>query len=330
MRRRGLVALALAGAALGGCADGDDASRVDGAPASGSSEQAREGRAGASPSALPPPRPYRPRAEEGYPNGKRLAAMIAQRATTYARGSTPRRVAERIGPSAVGVQALTTAIEPAVDSELQATGTVVYPQLSGVTPTTLGAMVTVRQTLAGADGERRSVTRVLDVRLSRSGGPWSLDQIGGVGGSPPAREAPASPVAEGVLDNPRITLTDSARWDIQRGDVDDGLLQALSDAAEEYRLGVGVIKSGHPVNVWATSTPSAHSIGAAADIYAVDGRPVIAQTQEGSAAFRLASGLVAGGAAQVGSPWVLGTGGSQSFADEVHQDHIHLQQTAGG
>jgi len=324
------VALALVGAALGGCAGGDDASRVDGPPTSGSSEHAGEGRAGASPSALPAPRPYRPRAEEGYSNGKRLAAMVAQRATTYSRGSTPRSVAERIGPSALGVQALTTAIEPAVDPELQASGTVVYPQLSGVTPTSLGAMVAVRQTLAGADGERRSVTRVLDIRLSRSGGPWSLDQIGGVGGSPPAQEAPRSPVAEGVLDNPRITLTDSARWDIQRGDVDDGLLQALSNAAEEYRLGVGVLKSGHPVNVWATSTPSAHSAGAAADIYAVDGRPVIAQTQEGSAAFGLASGLVAGGATQVGSPWVLGAGGSQSFTDEVHQDHIHLQQTASG
>ncbi len=37
--------------------------------------------------------------------------------------------------------------------------------------------------------------------------------------------------------------------------------------------------------------------------------------------------LVIAGAAQVGSPWILGAGGSQSFTDEVHEDHIHLQQT---
>jgi hypothetical protein len=36
---------------------------------------------------------------------------------------------------------------------------------------------------------------------------------------------------------------------------------------------------------------------------------------------------VIAGAAQVGSPWILGAGGSQSFTDEVHEDHIHLQQT---
>lgn len=330
MRRRALLALALVAGALSGCADGDDDARVDRAPASGASAQVGEERAGSAPTVVPAPRPYRPLPEEGYSNGKRLAAEVAQRATTYARGSTPRSVAGRIGPSAAGVGALAAAIEPALDPESQSSGTVVYPQLSGVTPTSLGAMVAVRQTLVDADGARRSVTRVLDVRLRRSGGPWSLDRIGGVGGSPPAQEAPASPAAAGVLDNPRITLTDSARWDILRGDVDEGLLQALSDAASEYRLGVGVIDSGHPLNVWATSTPSAHSVGRAVDIYAVDGRPVIEQTQEGSPAFRFTSDLIAGGAAQVGSPWVLGAGGSQSFTDEVHQDHIHLQQTPTG
>jgi hypothetical protein len=37
--------------------------------------------------------------------------------------------------------------------------------------------------------------------------------------------------------------------------------------------------------------------------------------------------LVIAGAVQVGSPWILGAGGSQSFTDEVQEDHIHLQQT---
>jgi hypothetical protein len=276
----------------------------------------------------PAPPPYRPLAAEGYANGKRLAGEIAQRVTTYDPGASARSIAADLGPGAVGEGAVAGAIEPLVDSERFSRGEVIYPQLSGVTPTTLGAMVVVRQTLTDENGEdARSVTRVLDVRLRRTTGPWSLDRIGSVGGAPPPTEDAPSPVAQRVLEHPRITLPDSARWDILRGGVDEGLLEVLAGAADRYRLGVAVIDSGHPPNVWATTSPSAHSVGNAVDIYAVDGTPVIEQRQEGSSAFELASELVTGGAAQVGSPWILGAGGSQSFTDEVHEDHIHLQQT---
>lgn len=323
------LALTLVAALLGACGGGDgDASRGgDGAAAQRSGEDTPTS---ASPEVPPAPPPYRPLAAEAYANGKRLAGEIAQRVTTYDPGASARSIAADLGPGAVGEGAVADAIEPLMHSDRFSRGEVIYPQLSGVTPTSLGAMVVVRQTLSDEDGDTRSVTRVLDVRLRRTTGPWSLDRIGSVGGTPPpAQEAP-SPGATRVLEHPRITLPDSARWDILRGGVDEGLLEVLAGAADRYRLGVAVIDSGHPTNVWATTTPSAHSVGNAVDIYAVDGRPVLEQRQEGSAAFDLAAELVSGGAAQVGSPWILGAGGSQSFTDEVHQDHIHLQQSPTG
>ena len=129
-----------------------------------------------------------------------------------------------------------------------------------------------------------------------------------------------------MLDHPNIRLPDTARWDIYRGGIDAGLLRALADAADRWRLAVMVLSTGHPPNVWAAGHPSAHSSGYAADIYAVDRMLVLRQRANGSSAQRLAAAFLAAGATQVGSPWTLPPGGRRSFTDRVHQDHIHVQQ----
>jgi hypothetical protein len=144
------------------------------------------------------------------------------------------------------------------------------------------------------------------------------------------RPAGLSAAARRVLDNPRIVLPDSARWDLYQDTIDPTLLTALANAANDHKLSIAVLRSGHPPNVWGTTRPSAHSAGFAADIYAVDGRPVISQRQLETAAYDLASQLFARGPSQLGSPWVFGSGGSLSFTDAVHQDHIHLQQAPVG
>lgn len=272
-----------------------------------------------------PPRqvPYRPRPGEGYPNGKRTAAAAAIRAVTYPRGSTAAEVARAIGPSGVGPRALAAAIAPAVDSESASTGEIVYPQLSGVTPTSLGAMVIVRQRLESEAGETRSHDRVIDVRLRLKGRRWVLDRIGDVGGREVERPDSLPPAAGRVLDDPGIELSDSARWDIYRRGVDERLLDALANAGRDHEFSVGILDSGHPPNVWATPRRSAHSVGYAADIYKVDGRLVIDQRAVGTPAHRLAASL-APAATQLGSPWVFGAG---TFTDEVHQDHLHVQQS---
>lgn len=283
------------------------------------------------PDSRPKVQPYEPLSAETYPEGKRIAGRAAERALTYARGASALEVARFVGTSDVGERAIAEVIGPAIDPEMRSAGRVVYAQLSGLTETSLGAMVVTEQRLQDEVGRWRSLTRVLDVRLLREGGTWRLEQIASIGGSPVDRPASLGESAERVLDHPGIELSDSARWDVYRGEVDPALLEVLASAADDGSdLSIAVLQSGHPPNVWATDRPSAHSMGLAADIWAVDGTPVIEQRETGTPAYDLAAALVSGGAAQVGSPWILGAGGAGSFADEVHQDHIHLQQAPLG
>ena len=265
--------------------------------------------------------PYRPGPEEVQAEIKRVAARIAQRAVTYRRGTTPARLAARVH----GVRSREAArtLAPAVDSSADSCARVVYPQLSGLTETTAGVMVAVKQMLTEPGERTRSYVRVVDVRLRRGAQGWRLDQIGSVGGKPMEKPSSLGSAAARILDHPAITLTDSARWDIYRGDVDAVLLEALARMGDRRSLSILVLRSGHPTNVWATNRLSAHATGRAADIWAIRDRPVIRQRGAGSPAHATANALLARGAAQLGSPWALGEG---SFTDAVHQDHLHVQQ----
>ena len=269
---------------------------------------------------------YDPDPAEPYADAKRLAGRVAQAITTYRATATARTVAANI-PTVRTPAAFAEKVAPLVHRGQESSGRVVYGQLAGVTPSSVGVMVIVRQHL-GRGRVPSAASRVIDVRLERAGENWSLASIGSVGGSPVARPERLSRPAERVLDHPDIVLPDTARWDIHRGAVDDALLTALAEAADRRPIAVTVLRTGHPQNVWATSRPSAHSRGYAADVYAVAGRPVIRQRAVGSPAHRLARKLLDDGASQVGSPWVLPPGGSRSFSDAVHQDHLHLQARA--
>ena len=318
---RGLLVLAAcAGAILVGCS-GDGPGRQRGSTASAG---AHESPSPAVPAARPRVKPFVPDSTEVYAKEKRLAGRLAQAALTYRRGATAREVAASLPAAAVPTRKLVGILDPVVDPRMRSAGEVVYPQLSGVTETSLGAMVVMRQTLEDADGGRESVTRVLDVRLRRVGGRWSLDTIASVGGPRASRPSSLPREATRVLEHPHIDLPDSARWDVYRGNVDRSLLGALARVADQRELSISVLRSGHPPNVWATDRPSAHSRGFAADIYAVGGRPVIRQRRPGSAAHAVAQAFFSGGARQLGSPWLFG---ARSFTDPVHQDHIHVQQS---
>lgn len=271
---------------------------------------------------------YEPPAEELYINGKRLAGRTAQELATFPPGATVRELANNLVAAAQRRSELERTVAPLRDPSRRSAGEVLYVQLSGVTTTTLGAMVVVRQHLEDAAGVREQVVRVMDVRLRRANGPWSLDSVASVGGTRAPRPAKVSAAAARALDHARLQLPDTARWDIHRGRVDDALLTALADAADRWPIAVSVLRTGHPRNVWATNRASAHTSGYAADVYAVDGELVLRQRQSGSSAQRLAAALLAGGARQIGSPWALRSGNKQSFTDRVHQDHVHLQQTA--
>lgn len=317
-----VIVAACASAILVGCADDDSGRKRASAASAGDNESTSP----AVPASRPRVNPFVPDGAEVYAKEKRLAGRLAQAALTYRRGATAHEVAASLPDAAVPTQKLALILDRAVDPQMRSAGEVVYPQLSGVTQTSLGAMVVMRQRLEDVDGGQRSITRVLDVRLRRAGGRWSLDTIASVGGPPASRPASLPREAERVLEHPNVRLPDSARWDIYRGKVDPPLLAALARVADTHVLSIAVLRSGHPPNVWATERPSAHSRGFAADIYAVDGRLVIRQRRPGSAAHSVAQAFFSGGARQLGSPWSFG-GGAKSFTDPVHQDHIHVQQS---
>ena len=267
---------------------------------------------------------YRPLSEEVAPKGKYLAAKVAQEALTYSRGDSAAAIARRL--KKFGARVAPAVLRPAVDPDSRSWAKTIYPQMSGITAETMGAMVVTQQRVEDSDGRVTSFSRVLDVRLVLTNGRWRLDELASVGGSPAKRTSKLSAVARQVLANRRIDLPDSARWDVLRGEVSDPLLQALQDASSGTSFRVAVLKTGHPPNVWATDTPSAHSLGLAADVWSVGGSPVLNQRETGSKAFALAESFVAGGALQVGSPWTFTTDGYSTFTDDVHQDHIHVQQ----
>lgn len=325
--RHTTLLLVTGAALLAGCAD-DDRSR----------ERAREPESAAPPreprpaptiaAALEPRAAWEPSEGEPLPNAKRLASRFAQAVTTYPVGSERRTVAAAVRERFPEVtDGLGDPLGSLVDEQLASAGEVVYPQLSGQTETSAGVMVLVRQTTLAPGGERRSVTRVLDVRLDREiDGPWRVRGLRGIGGREVPRPDDLSAAARRAVDHPRLELSDSARWDIYRGGVDDALLSALADAADVRRLSILVLRSGHPSEVWATPRRSAHHAGRAADVYAVSGQLVVRQRRIQSSAYLAAEQLVQRGAAQIGSPWTFG---GRTFTDLVHQDHLHVHWTAG-
>ncbi len=138
-------------------------------------------------------------------------------------------------------------------------------------------------------------------------------------------------MAKQVLQDTRIELPDTARWDILRGDIDERLLRTMLDLAAVAPYAVAVLKTGHPKNVFATGRISGHTLGRGVDIWRVAGQPVVLQQPSKSSdahAFTKAA-LDKLGVPELGSPWDLDGPPEPgelkpSFTDAVHADHIHV------
>lgn len=282
---------------------------------------------------LPPPEPFEPIADETYPNAKRIAGRAVQHLTTYDRGADYAAVVAQLASEAshaAEAESLAAAATPLHHPEHQSTGEVVYAQLGGLAPWTNASrcsiMVVVRQRLQDEAGEVSAHTRTVDVRLDATGGDWAVERLGDVGGEPVARPDDLSADAAAVVDDERIDLPDSARWDIFRGDVDDRLLAVMRAMADHTPYSVCCLVSGHPVHVFGTDNVSNHAFGMAVDIWAVDGTPVVVdQPDVDSGAHRLARAVFDERVVpSIGGPWAFDGQGGRSFADPVHIDHLHV------
>lgn len=165
--------------------------------------------------------------------------------------------------------------------------TVVYPQYGGLTKDTASVLVVAQQQVRSDDGSASYRTVAVDVRL-RMASPW---QVTGVRPAtydvavpfvsakpdaplPPAAGTPTT-AARAVLDNPGLDLPGTARADISSGAVSGKVLRMLDGLGRQFRLSVSVLITGHPTNVFGTDRRSNHNLGRAADIWAIDGTPVI-------------------------------------------------------
>ena len=163
------------------------------------------------------------------------------------------------------------------------------------------------------------------MRLQLEDGEWVFDQLASVGGEAPGSVPPPGPEARSVLEDPRIELPDSARWDILAEEVSPTLLRLMARAADQAPYGVVVLSTGHPHEIFGTDRQSDHTRGQAVDIYRVGDAGVIDDRHDGSTTHDLTRWFYdQPEVARIGSPWALDGFGGRSFTDVVHEDHLHV------
>lgn len=277
------------------------------------------------PPSVPPPfeAPFALSQAEVYPNAKQLAADVAQALTTYEPDQSLPEVVAGLD-AVVDPDRLADQARALHHSDAWSRGRVIYPQLGGVTGDRVSVMVTTEQRIGDAAGERTE-TRTLDIRLLLHEGAWLVESMASDGGSPQPLPDDLPDEARAVLENPRIELPDTARWDIIAGEISPHLLRLMARAADHSPYGVVVLSTGHPFEVFGTERQSFHTRGRAVDIYRVGERLVIDDRKKGSATYRFLEWFYEQPeVSQIGAPWALDGYGGRSFTDAVHQDHLHV------
>ena len=92
------------------------------------------------------------------------------------------------------------------------------------------------------------------MRLVRGATGWRVTAIH------PSRTGAASTsrsaAAREILANPRIDLPPAARADVLSGQVHDSALHAMLTLSRSFHLGISVVRSGHPIDVFGTTGPA--------------------------------------------------------------------------
>ena len=152
------------------------------------------------------------------------------------------------------------------------------------------------------------------------GGParkWDPGEFGQEGtGGPPA------PGALELLKNPNVTMPPAAEEDLRGGRVDPRVVAVLSKLAQDHKVGLSVITSGHD-KLTSGGSVSNQWVGRGLDIASVDGEPV---NPSNAAARELVNAIADIGGdtrpSEVGSPWAIAD--PAFFTDGAHQDHVHV------
>jgi hypothetical protein len=195
---------------------------------------------------------------------------------------------------------------------------VIDAQYGGLLADTASVLVPCR-TYSIANGKLITAGTTVDVRLSRSGQTWRVTsqhpaQPGSAAGS-------LSAAARRVLASDRITLPPASAADIRSGNIHDTVLTAMLTLSETYRIGISVLRSGHPLNVFGTTRPSDHPRGRAFDTWQIDGQAVVNPATPRSLITSYMRAAAAADSYNVGGPYQLD--GATYFSDRTHHDHVH-------
>lgn len=269
---------------------------------------------------LPEVAAYTPVAGEPGADAKAAAAEFIERVGTYRNGEGPGLLArETAGLRDPG--ASRDALDPLASDDANAVSEVVYPQLGGLLTNSASVMTVVRQHVRRG-GDLVTSTRTYDIRVEFDGVTWRVVDV-----VPPTTlpgNAPSQAATE-LIAQLGPELPDTALQDLTSGGVDTRLVELLGRAAGVMQFSITVFAGGHPAEVYGTASPSNHTAGRGVDIWQVGGRSVFDQRGEPSSPARqLAELALAAGATEIGAPWDLDGPGGASFANDLHQDHLHL------
>jgi hypothetical protein len=301
--RRGFLLLG-GGALLAGCTSGGQASTSPGS-------------AGSSSVATTSPRPPSPTASpSSAPSSGPSSAPPAQ-----APPSLP-----KVTPWAPDRGDVTPAAKAAAARHVERHGNgphraiqVIEAQFGGLLPGSASVLAVCRSWHL-ADGRVVPGGATYDVRLSRSAAGWHTTKVH------PSHPGPArrrlSPDARAVLRSDRIDLPPAARADVGSGRVHDSVLAAMLRMSHRYRIGVSVVRSGHPLYVFGTDRLSDHPQGRAFDTFRIDEHLVVDPHTPRRLVTSYMEAAAAAGSYNVGGPYLLGAA-PQWFSDRTHHDHVH-------
>lgn len=271
---------------------------------------------------LPAALPYAPAAGEVEPEAKAAAASFLQKVLTYDLGAGTVEGARLRLAATVAAPEAVDKLAPLLRAGAAGEADVVYPQLGGFAASKASIMAVVRlRTLEG--GLVETVTRTFDVRVEKQQGRWGVVDVASLGGDPVPRPETVSAAAEAVLEHPQIDLPDSARWDIHAGRIDDRVLRILASIADAQPVGVTVLSTGHPIEVFGSDHVSNHIPGRGVDLWKI-GVPVIDQRRVDQPLRPLVERLLAEGVTELGAPFDIDGPRGANFANLVHQDHLHI------
>jgi hypothetical protein len=195
---------------------------------------------------------------------------------------------------------------------------VIDAQYGGLLAQTASVLVPCRQHTV-ANGKLITGGTTVDVRLTRSGSTWRVTAMHPA--KPGSATTQLSAAARQILASDRIILPPASAADIRSGTIEDTVLTAMLTLSETYRLGISVIRSGHPLNVFGTNRPSDHPRGRAFDTWQIDGRAVVDPGTPRSLVTAYMRATEALGSYNAGGPYQLS--GPAYFSDRTHHDHVH-------